>query len=375
MEHCFRRAVCCWAFLLFSTEVLAFDGIAVLGDSSSTGAAANPALKFDSAVLWDVFNQASGLPFTAALIPEEFRQAAGDGRFPVRLPPATRENDGGSGWIWHHVSQSVGARSLEEHRLSFTNLLGRSLGIAPEQIIIGGENGTTSRHAWIHAARLTSFRDKDLPSKVLFFYSGNDLCGQSMDDITSAEVYGEELLRGMKYLVLNGHADARGTTIYIPGFMPVTSLLHEPSILEHKIYLHGAEVSCREARARMFAPDPKTVAAHKNGEDPLFQLFSAFMPPSPALFCPTLFSKMAEDSVRQSQLANRIRAYRVAQQKTVEDFNLWRGRRYPARAFDAVYIDATETLKFEGQDVAGDCFHLSAAGQGKVAKALMTKIR
>jgi hypothetical protein len=366
-----------WSFILIacSTEGRAFDGLAVLGDSSTTGAAANPALKFDTTVLWDVFQNSEGLPFTPELVPEEFRKAVGDGKPPVRLPPSTRENDGGSGWIWHQVSQTIGARTLEDHRLSFTNLLGRSLGLAPEQIIIAGENGTTSRHAWIHAARLTAFQDRDLPSRVVFFYSGNDLCGQSIDDVTAADTYGDELLRGMKYLVLNGHVHARGTTIYIPGFMPVTSLLHEPSILDRKIYLHGEEVTCREARARLFAPNPKTIAAHKNSEDPLFQLFAAFMPPSPVLFCPTLFSKMAEDSVRQSQLANRIRAFRMSQQKAVDDFNHWRGRRFPARAFEAVYVDATESLKFDGGDVAGDCFHLSAQGQAKVAKALMTRIR
>jgi hypothetical protein len=375
MRFQLRRLLLGWTVLLLADKAWSFDGLAVLGDSSSTGAAANPALKFDSEILWEVFNSVDGLPFATTLVPEDFRKTAGDGRPPVRLPPSSRENDGGSGWIWHHVSQAVGARSIEDHRLSYSNFLGRSLGLAPEQIIIAGENGTTSRHAWIHAARLVAFKDKDLPSRIIFFYSGNDLCGQSVDDITLAETYGEGLLRGMKYLVLNGHADARGTTIYIPAFMPVTSLLHEPSILEHKVYLHGEEVTCREARARLFAPNPKTLGANKHSEDPLFQLFSAFMPPSPVLFCPTLFSKMAQDSVRQSQLANRIRSFRAAQQKAVEDFNIWRGRRYPARAFDAAYIDATETLKFEGEDVAGDCFHLSASGQGKLTKAMMTRIR
>lgn len=362
------------ALALSTSELRAFDGLAVLGDSSSTGAAANPALKFDSGILWGVFNHEQQLSFTPAMMPSEFRAPAGDGQLPVRLPPSSRENDGASGWIWHQVSQNASARTLEDHRLSYSNLVGRTIGLAPEQIIIAGENGTTTRHSWIHAARLLAFKNKELPSRVIFFYSGNDLCGQSVEDMTSAEDYGDGLLRGMKYLVLNGHADARGTTIYVPGFMPVTTLLHEPSILQHKIFLHGEEVTCRDARARVFAPDPRKIQPHKDDSDPLFQLFSAFMPPSPVLFCPTLFSKMSEDSTHQSLLANRIRAFRVAQHKAVEEFNEWRGRRFPARSFDAVYVDATESIKFEGEDVGGDCFHLSAAGQGKLAKALMSKI-
>ena len=99
------------------------------------------------------------------------------------------------------------------------------------------------------------------------------------------------------------------------------------------------------------------------------------MPPSPVLLCPTLFGKMAEDSVRQSLLANRVRGFRDAQKKAVDEFNQWRALKFPGKAFEAVYVEATETIKFDGGDVAGDCFHLSAAGQGKVASALLTKLR
>ena len=33
-----------------------------------------------------------------------------------------------------------------------------------------------------------------------------------------------------------------------------------------------------------------------------------------------------------------------------------------------------ETIKFDGQDVAGDCFHLSASGHAKIANAMFTKM-
>ncbi len=352
----------------------AYDGLAILGDSLSTGAATHPDLVFDSYALWNIFKSgAFPRPFSAALVPEEYRKWVVDDSRPVRLVPSSRENDGGSGWSWHQVSQAVGARTIEERRLSYGNFLGRRLGLAPENILIGGENGTVSGHAWIHAARLVESRNKDLPSRVIFLYSGNDLCAQSFDDMTEASEYGDRLLDGMKYLVLNGHPDAKGTKIYIPGFLPVTAMIHEPAILDRKINLHGTEVTCREAREKLFAG---TGGGGKElADDPLFQMFSSFMPPSPVMLCPTLFSRMAEDSVRLSQLANRIRAYRDAQRQAVETFNQWRGHKFPARAFEAFYIEQTESLKFSGEDVAGDCFHLSAAGQGKVASALASEIK
>lgn len=359
-------------FLISGGSVLAFDGLAILGDSSSTGAAAHPKLEFDSKVLWDIFNSVDELPVDLALYPAEFRSAVSALQRPTRVPPSVRENDGGSGWIWHNLTQKISARTLEEHRLSYGYLIGRKLGLPASDILIAGENGTTARHAWIHAARLVGSRQRDLPSRVIFYYTGNDLCAQSYDDISEAEEYGEELLRGMKYLVLNGHADAQGTRIFIPGFLPVTSLLHERSILERKIKLHGEEITCQEARARMFAPNPNS---RSTDTDPRFQIFSAFMPPSPVLLCPTLFSKAAEDSARQSFLANRIRAFREAQKRTVSEFNHWRGAKYPAKSFEAFYIETTEQLKFDGADVAGDCFHLSINGQAKVATAILRGVK
>jgi len=204
------------------------------------------------------------------------------------------------------------------------------------------------------------------------YYTGNDLCAQSYDDVTGSSEYGDDLLVAMKYLVLNGHVAARGTKIYVPAFLPVTALLHEKSILEHKIRLHGEEVTCQEARERLFAP--KT-PQNESVVDPMFKLFSAFVPPSPVLLCPTLFSQAAQDSSRQSLLANRIRAYRDAQKKAVDEFNDWRGQKHPAKAFEAKYLADPEQIRFEGGDVAGDCFHLSAAGQSKVASALLRGMR
>lgn len=362
-------------FAFPATGLFAFEGLAILGDSSSTAAGTHPNLKFDSKVLWDAFTGTLDLSVKASMVPQDFQGVVSDLAPPIRVGPSTRENDGGSGWIWHHAIQKISAETIESHSMSYGYLVGRKLGIAPKDILIAGENGTTARHAWLHAARLVGARDNDLPSRVVFFYTGNDLCAQDYDDITEASDYGKELLSAMKYLVLNGHASERGTKIYIPGFLSVTSLMHEPSILAKKIRLHGEEVTCQEARARLFAPKSADQIPVNETGDPRYTVFSAFMPPSPVLFCPTLFSKAADDSARQSMLANRIRAYREAQRKAVEEFNEWRGTKFPARSFEAVYVGATESVKFEGEDVAGDCFHLSPAGQGKIARALLTAIQ
>jgi hypothetical protein len=353
-------------------ESRAFDGLAVLGDSISTGAAANPTLEFDSKLLWDVFTGQSQVELTPELFPEPFRKFATDQDEPILVKPSVRENDGGSGWLWQNLLQAISARTIEERRLSYGYFVGRELGIPSKDILIVGENGARSRRAWVHASRLLGARQRDLPSKILLLYSGNDLCAQSYDDISLAEDYGDGLLKAMKYLVLNGHVASRGTRIYLPAFLPVISLMHEQSILDKKINLHGEQVTCREAREQLFSPKSP---GNSEIQDPRFQVFSSFIPPSPVLLCPTLFSPAAADPARQSLLANRLRAYREAQKKAVQDFNEWRGFEHPSKSFEAKYIDAPEQIRFDGDDVAGDCFHLSAKGQSKVAAAILTGLR
>ena len=362
--------------LLAAGTSYAFDGIAFLGDSLSTGAATHPALEFDSKILWNIFNGTIDLAVTPAMVPPEFQEATAGFSAPQRVGPSSRENDGGSGWIWHNVVQTLSARALETSLLSYGYLLGRKLGVPAKDLLLAGENGSTSRHAWLHAARVVEVRNHELPSRIVIFYTGNDLCTQSFDDIIEGEDYGNEILKAMKYLVLNGSPDARGTRIFIPGFLPVTSFLYEPTILNHKIRLHGEEVTCQEARTQMFGA--KT-AKGRDGlvadADANFALFRAVMPPNPVLSCPTFFGVGRDDAFNQSQLANRIRSFREGQRKAVVDFNEWRGRKFPWKNIDAVYIEETESIKFDGQDVAGDCFHLSAAGHAKIASAMINRIR
>lgn len=367
-----RRFLIGSMFLTLAAKAAAFDGLAVLGDSISTGAAANPKVEFDSRALWEVFVGRSRFELTADLFPDLFRHLAKDVERPERVLPSIRENDSGSGWLWQNVMQALSSTTIDEHRLSYGYFVGRSLGVPSRDILLAGENGARSRRAWVHASRLIGSRNRDLPARIIMFYSGNDLCAQSYEDISSAEEYGAGLLNGMKYLVLNGHVSPRGTRIFIPAFLPVTALMHEQSILERKISLHGDEVTCREARENLFSTKS---SKNMESEDPRLQIFSAIIPPSPVLLCPTLFSPAAQDPARQTLLANRIRSYRDAQKKAVQDFNEWRGQKHPARAFEAIYLEGTEQIRFEGADVAGDCFHLSAKGQGKVASAILPALK
>jgi len=125
-----------------------FDGLAVLGDSMSTGAAANPKIEFDSRSLWDVFNGSSDVSLTSTAVPKEFKKYLNDADWPERVRPSVRENDGGSGWVWQNVMQMISGRTIEEHRLSYGYFVGRALGYDSRNILIAGENGARASRAW-----------------------------------------------------------------------------------------------------------------------------------------------------------------------------------------------------------------------------------
>lgn len=374
----------------FTSSMAAYgwNGLAILGDSISTGAAAHPGLEYDPLALWRIMTGEIAIAAKASDIPRREDFKIGETlEAPRRLWPSNRENDGASGWVWLHAVQALSRTALDTEEYSYGYLTGRALGLASDKIWFAGDNGTRADRATLHAARVIENGDGELPTRIVMFYTGNDLCAQSWDTMTEASEYGTNLQNALTYLARNGRsAEGETTVVYLPAFLPVTALLNEPSISEKKIKFYGTELTCAEARKRMFAAPDVVISEDsktKLPEDPRYSLFAQFMPPNPALLCPTLFAQTAQDGQRQSQLANRIRAYRDAQREAVRTFNKTmeerktksEGQNQNWARVEAKYIDTTEIIRFLGEDVGGDCFHLSAAGQGKIASALLKQMQ
>ncbi|MCX6125855.1 MAG: hypothetical protein NTV34_14065, partial [Proteobacteria bacterium] len=293
---------------------------------------------------------------------------------PRRLWPAFRENDGGSGWIWLHTVQALSRAALDTEEYSYGYLFGRSLGLEPENIWIAGDNGTRAEHSAVHAARVLQAARGELPSRVLILYTGNDLCAPTWELMTDTESYGEGLRRGIMFLARHGHtAGQQPTKVYVPAVLAITGLISENSILDKKIKFYGTEITCREARKRMFAA-PDVVLGREEVSDPRYPFFAQLLPPNPALLCPTLFSRAAEEPAKLSIIANRIRAYREVQKSVVESINKEIAARPELARLDVQFIENTGRVLFQGEDVSGDCFHLSPRGQAKVAQSLVASI-
>lgn len=372
-----RAAIALLFIIVLPLPAYAWDGLAILGDSISTGAAAHPALEYDPKSLWMIMSGSVNVDAKASDIPNRQAFKIGDTlEAPKRLWPSTRENDGASGWIWLHAVQALSRAALDTEEYSYGYLTGRALGLTPQQIWFAGDNGTKASNALAHAARVIEAGKGELPTRLVMLYTGNDLCAQSWDLMTEAKVYGDNLREALMFLARNGHnGKDEHSKIYLPAFLPITALLLEPSINEKMIPFHGTQISCAEAKKRMFAAPEAVNTTQKNTpDDPRYPLFAQFMPPNPALLCPTLFAHISEDSQRQSLLANRIRAYRDAQKIAVDDFNRDIKQHPTAAAIEAIYSDSPESIRFMGEDIAGDCFHLSATGHAKLASALLKQM-
>jgi hypothetical protein len=350
--------------------------LAVLGDSISTGAATHPALAMDAKRLWGVFTgSAEARPVDAEL---------GELPPPGRLWPSVREFFGGADWVHRNTMQLVARRFLDTEEYSWGYAVARALlpGTLAERaggLAIAAENGAKTEAMPFQLERVLEASGGRLPEKLFVFYTGNDLCGMAMSQVTSEADYRRALRAGLA-AVTRAPAAPGGSDVYVMAYLSVLQLLHGESILAKEVEANGEKTTCREMRERGFQPkDP----AYDPGLPEEARWFGLVMPPNPAGYCATLFgppSRGGDELV--GALANRIRAYRGIQQEVVADLS---GKQAPhageapaapplppSSAVRFHYVAETAELSFAADDIAGDCFHLARPGQEKVAQAVLS---
>jgi hypothetical protein len=355
--------------------------VAILGDSLSTGAATHPALRFDTRDLWAVFNGERSVAPSASDLPSDFRAVVPATLAPPgRLWPSAREFLGGPDWVWRNALGSLSRVFLDTEQYSWGYLVASGLAVPPERVAIAGEDGARVAAIPRQVDRLLDATGGRLPRRIFLLYTGNDLCGQTLEATTSPKDFATGLETGLRYALRNGTASApEGTDVYVLSYLGVLQLLHDEAILAKKVYAHGKEVSCKELREQAFeaAARVEGAAAPATGASAPPAWFTWFMPPNPSAFCPTLFGGLDGVPGRTSDevigaLANRIRAFRDEEERVVARLAEVAAKEgAPVRLH---YLKSSGLVAFAPEDIAGDCFHLSASGQGKVARAALTDL-
>jgi lysophospholipase L1-like esterase len=358
-----------------TSQVATANTVGIIGDSISTGGAVHPELYYSPVALWRVFQGQQKVPADTVLIPSREKYNLGNetvATTPQVLWPSIREKVDGGSWLFAHIGIAIARDFFNTEEFSFGYLVGRALGVEGSRISVAAENGARAEKGYIQADRLLRASGGELPEHVIISFTGNDLCARSFDEMTDAKIFEDDYFRALVYLAVNGKSSQ--SKIYVPAFLNAASLVYEESILNKKIKFYDEEVTCQEARKQMF-----TAKSYKTPDDvannPLFAAFAKFLPPNPVLLCPTLFQPYAKEEQRTSTIANRIRSFREAQEKAVERAAAWLQKNQPDRNLKFLFLPKAGQIAFTGDDVAGDCFHLSVNGQAKIADAILDDIK
>ncbi len=345
--------------------------IAFIGDSISTGAASHPQLTLSRKKLWEVFLGPDTLSPKAADLPQDLPWKYAD---PLAKPRATwptwRELFHGVQYTFLVFVNGISQTFLNTEEYSWGYQLGQGLGIKSSQIYIAAENGAKIGSLNRQIDRLLVARQGLLPHKVFILFTGNDICGPTLPMMTPADDFAAYLDKGLRYLS-RFPLPPGGTDVYVVAYLNVTQIVTNPSILEKSVLAFGDQTTCGTLHKQYFTPTEDQLKSSKDqlettgetGFAPWFPwLFSSVMPPSPAGMCPNLFANVSPETL--STVANRIRAFRQKSEEVVQ--NLQKTAPQPSD-IRFHWLARSESVRFDGDDIAGDCFHLSPKGQGKLA--------
>lgn len=349
--------------------------IAILGDSLGTGGAAHPDLHFDSQMLYEIFSGHKTLvprPEDVLVLRQEgVLQQDQSLATPTRLAISRHEFDGSINWVGKHTINAFSRQYLDFEEYSWGNLLGLSLKVPPPQIEIAAEDGARMKAVHRQMDRLLD-QNAQLPDHVFLFFTGNDVCGPSGDFVTTAEDYGLQLQRGLRYLARNGKSAASGTRIWVMDPVGVMQLVTSDAIQNKSVKAHGRTMTCRELQKGQGPKLGESLAAG-DLQQPEKVYFLQMFPRSPADYCPTVFGRGFDRDPQEVQqmIANRIRDYRREIQDGVVALQEEGKKESRFAGFSFHHVPDTGLLVFGPEDIAEDCFHLALRGQLKVAKAVL----
>lgn len=349
------------AFAGLALPVEARESHAVLGDSISTGAVAHKAIGFDATRLRAIL---AGDPLLrldpageqlikdAGFVPPKF------GQKPRRLPLSLREFRGGAQWVFRHLLQGFSSHYLDTEELSWLAFVARNRGVPYERILVAAEDGARVAASVRQMDRILDDTGGEIPQHVWSFFTGNDLCGPSMDFVTSKDAFGEAIGDLLEYVIAHGRPDPAGSHLWFVDPIGVLQLAFSPSIQQKVVSAHGKSMTCRELHGLSPTDDLPS--------DPEFGGILSLLPTTPAAYCGTLLrNRGPEDQERLRQLGNLVTAYRAAMKSTIEQYK----SKLPA-GIDIHIISSSGKMVLTGEDIAQDCFHLSLEGQLKLARAV-----
>lgn len=323
--------------------------IGIVGDSSTTGAAASPHFRATWLNLLDHMVEAIKNIKGTDLEPDEALPA------PLRVMYTPQEfaKESSQGRAIILNLQSDLSQKIDTEEYSFGYQLGHKLNLPADSIVLAGQDGTRVSSMAEQFRRLLTAGSGSLPPVVIVSYVANDLCG-SENFSKPVEVfrrnYKEELDRQFAAIAAMPAAPG-GTQILVVAPLDITNILTNQNLLSQKIHFEGrGEISCKDIRD-----------GNVGGGDLAKQMQSTLIGE-----CRGILAASNNPEQRLAQL----KALQVAQDQALQDEIMDLNAKN--LAIKAEYAESAKAIDFQPGDLANDCFHPSPKGATRIADQLLS---
>lgn len=332
------------------------DWMAVLGDSSVTGAAAHPELR----ATWPVFG-ALARDLVWRTMPEQhlapnLADYLEPKHFGVHVPlEVTRvfyAPEEVTDWNLPLLNaQTKAALKLDNEEYSFGYLVGRRLGYAGMKIVFAGQDGAKVDQLATQFRRLRALGAPTLPPLALVSFVANDMCDPKQF-ATSPQEFGarfRESVRTQFAELARMKPHAGGTRVVYLAPLDLANILSNEALLAQQVHVDVDLVRCGDLRAG-------NAVSSWLGK-PIAKILAGA--------CPALLGP----GDPKERLV-KARALQDEQVRVLEE----EARAFAKIAPPGLKLDLAHSPRaatFQGGDLAGDCFHPSVGGHTRIANSLL----
>lgn len=336
----------------------------VIGDSTVTGAAADPRLDpFPLEMIGRLLN----LNVITPGWPAYYVDYSDPAEFNITEPiePVTRVTYSlveksearakGRGAAFSQYGEGALSQTLDVEEYSFAYMIGRSLNIRGRNIVIAAQDGQKASTLSRQARRLLDFGGGHLPPLVLVSYGLNDICHPNdvAGDVADFKARFLQTVRAeLAAVAAMPVAEGGGTRILISAPLDATNLMVNENLLSQTIAIEGAgwwrgRISCKELR---------------------------------------------DGSAKLTSVGEGMRSLLIGECRGLrEETNDWPGRAQKVRALQMAQIEAWQqaiseiqtsgltiqlggsvrNVRFASGDLANDCFHPGISAHEKIARGFL----
>jgi hypothetical protein len=322
--------------------------MAILGDSTVTGAATNPHLK-------GFFANMAGFILDIDLFHPEYDSGFKPLRRVTYSPAewAKAESKGMGGQL-SLAGESKLSRAFDIPEYSWAYQVGLGLKIRPREMLMVAQDGKKVGSLSTQLERVMSVTKTELPPLLLISYGLNDICHPNDvgAEIAAFKTRFKQTVASQIQAITRLKPNEAGTTVFISAPLDATNLMDNDELMSQKIPFEGAgplglfnnEISCKELRDKSFARQTW----------PGLALRDLFIGECKGLRADVNDPKARVEKVRALQTAQ-MEAWREA----IAETNV--------PGFHFIFGESVRSIRFEAGDLANDCFHPSRSAHTKIA--------